>query len=104
MSNFENTITVDWLQETSERLSSLGEAFNSIHMLDDPHERNRISAMLMFTYINHLVLDLALSMAEGRDVYDAMRYTVRGERKLDPDMAEMFTKLQQDMNNPMKHN
>ena len=56
-------------------------------MFDEEHEKTRVQIMLMVGFVHSAMVDLALSLAEGQGLHDALRSTVRGDRKLDADAA-----------------
>ena len=87
MDELENSLDkADLLQEVA-ILADLQRAFASLQMQSDEDKKNAVMAGLERVIAGMRAMELAKHLHDAKEFYEALRATVRGELKIEPDVA-----------------
>ncbi len=105
MDNFEASLNnKERLIDVAAALSDLNKAFSELKTLDEEDERKAVMASMQCALVNLQIAELVHHLSEGKEFYEALRATVRGEMKIPTEMQEEWQKTMKKLSDPTRHN
>jgi hypothetical protein len=96
----EGAITTQKLLDAADTLSSLSEAFSNLQMPDEDQSCKAASAGISCSLVMLICAELAKHLNDGKELFEALRATARGELPIPPGVTAELQRL----NDPKRHN
>jgi hypothetical protein len=103
MDELENSLNKADLLQLVAMLADLQRAFASLQMQSDEDKRKAVMAGLECVIAGMRAMELAKHLHDGKQFYDALRATVRGDLKIEPDVAIEWQAHLDRLRDPTRH-